>query len=183
MYVINSSIFAALATNLKLNPQALVLKKDILYVLVQFVLFALYFIDWNLFSFVFPDWLRLLAIGFLAIGLLIIFFGVLHLNENLTVFPSPKKGASLICNGIYAYIRHPIYAGIIVAMTFYAIYAVSPIKFVITGIMIVVLYLKSNYEERKLIESFSTYEEYKAITGRFFPNFSKARCSKLDGNG
>lgn len=71
--------------------------------------------------------------------------------------------------GIYAYVRHPIYLGIIVSMTSFSIYAVSPIKFMITGIMIVLLYFKSNFEEKQLVAQFSDYAEYKKSTGRFFP--------------
>ena len=145
------------------------MKKDILYVLVQFFLFALYFIDWDLFDFQFPNWLRYSAIFFLVMGGIIILFGILSLNENLSIFPSPKKNGSLISSGVYGYVRHPIYSGIIISMASYSIYAVSPIKFMIAGVMIVVLYFKSSFEEQKLMESFTGYEKYMNKTGRFFP--------------
>jgi protein-S-isoprenylcysteine O-methyltransferase Ste14 len=94
---------------------------------------------------------------------------ILDLNDNLSVFPSPKKKGSLISKGIYGYVRHPIYLGVIISMTAFAVFSVSPIKFMITGIMIMVLYLKSKFEEKKLVMHFSEYKKYKDRTGRFFP--------------
>lgn len=146
------------------------MKKDLVFVGIQFILFALYFIDWNVFQWIAPIWLHGTSIVILVIGLLIILFGILHLNENLSVFPSPKKGGSLMSKGIYAYVRHPIYLGIMISMTAYSVYAVSPIKFLITGIMIVLLYFKSSFEEQQLIAQFSDYESYQKSTGRFLPN-------------
>ncbi len=145
------------------------MKKDIIFVVIQFILFALYFIDWNFIEYSIPNWLCYVAIGITGLGLLIILFGILNLNESLSIFPSPKKDSSLISNGIYKYIRHPIYSGILIAMMSYSVYEVSLIKFLITILLAVVFYLKSGLEEKLLVERYEQYDDYKNSTGRFLP--------------
>lgn len=151
------------------------MKKDLIFVLIQFVLFALYFIDFELlgFSLMLPHWTDFIAIAIGFIGIVIITFGIINLNENLTPFPTPKKNSSLISSGIYAYIRHPIYSGILIGLAAYAIYSGSIERVVITIVLGIVLYFKSNFEERLLIKRFPNYEAYKKQTGRFIPKKKK----------
>lgn len=145
------------------------MKKDILFVLVQFVLFALYFIDWNFIEYSIPTWICYVSMGILFLGVLVIILGILNLNDSLSIFPSPRKDASLISNGIYRYIRHPIYAGILIAMFAYSVYDVSLVKFIITTVLTLVFYWKSSFEEKLLVERYAQYGDYKNKTGRFFP--------------
>ncbi|MEP2937211.1 MAG: isoprenylcysteine carboxylmethyltransferase family protein [Gilvibacter sp.] len=145
------------------------MKKDFLYVLVQFGLFVLYFFSWSLYPIDLPEWIGYLGLVLLAGGIIVILFGILNLNENLSPFPSPKENAELIQNGIYKYIRHPIYSGILLAMTGFALFNSSLEKIVITVLMAVVFYYKSDYEEKLLIKKYAPYEQYRKLTGRFFP--------------
>lgn len=145
------------------------MKKDFLYVLVQFGLFGLYFFNWNLYSILLPEWVIYAGLVFLVGGTFVILFGILNLNENLSPFPSPKEDAALIQHGIYKYIRHPIYSGILLAMTGFSLYSFSIEKMVITLLMAVVFYFKSDYEEKLLIKKYAPYAKYRKITGRFFP--------------
>ncbi|WP_461303442.1 methyltransferase family protein [Aureisphaera sp.] len=146
------------------------LKKDVLFVIAQFLLFAAYFgMEWDLITTHLPLWACYVLIGCIAMGIVIVFFGILNLNENLTPFPSPKSNSSLISTGIYKYIRHPIYAGIILSMLSYALYQLSIFKLLVTFVLWIVLFYKSNYEERLLKERFVAYKGYMERTGRFFP--------------
>ncbi|MBX2828859.1 MAG: isoprenylcysteine carboxylmethyltransferase family protein [Flavobacteriaceae bacterium] len=146
------------------------MKKDILFVLAQFLLFAAYFgMEWPLFSPEIPSWICYIFIGLTVTGLLVVLLGILNLNENLTPFPSPKSNSTLISTGIYRYVRHPIYAGILLSMLSYALYSLSVFKLSVTAVLWMVLYFKSNYEERMLQDRFTEYKDYMATTGRFFP--------------
>ena len=107
----------------------------------------------------------------LVVGFVIIMFGILHLDDNLTAFPAPKKDSYLISNGIYRYVRHPIYLGILVAMTAYSLYEMSVFRMAITLLLLLVLYYKTKLEETYLIERFEAYEDYKKRTGRFLPRW------------
>ena len=147
------------------------MKKDIIYVVIQFILFALYFIDYSFIDYVFeiPEWVAVLMIIVVSIGGLIILMGIVNLNENITPFPSPRHESTLISTGIYKYIRHPIYSGIVIVMFAYAIYSGSVGRLFITAVLFMVFYFKSELEEKLLIDRFPKYSFYKKVTGRFFP--------------
>ena len=53
----------------------------------------------------------------LALGGFVSLLAVLHLGSNLTPLPHPKEGATLVETGMYRFVRHPIYFGVIL-MTF-----------------------------------------------------------------
>ena len=135
----------------------------------QFFLFALYFIDWEFYSYPLPSWISYLSLFFVVLGLLIVVFGILSLNVNFSPFPSPRSNASLISHGIYKYIRHPVYSGIVVALFAYALFSFSAFRMFITTGLMVVFYFKTNLEEKLLRERFADYKDYMKRTGRFFP--------------
>ncbi len=145
------------------------LKKEIFYIIIQFLLFALYFIDVQAYEYLLPVWINVLLWILIVCGFLIIFFGIINLNEDISVFSKHKKDRILIRKGIYRYVRHPIYAGILLAMLSYAIITVSVFKLLIFGITAYVFYLKSIREEKWLINKFVRFRNYKDRTGRFFP--------------
>lgn len=101
---------------------------------------------------------------------MIIFLGILNLNDDLSGI-HPKKGKSMVFNGIYKYVRHPIYSGILLSMMAYAFFTASIFKFLLTVIMGVVFYYKSNNEENWMLEKYEQYRLYKRKTGRFVPKF------------
>jgi protein-S-isoprenylcysteine O-methyltransferase Ste14 len=110
------------------------------------------------------------------IGLLIAVFGgmiiilaLLQLNKNLSPFPTPKEDATLLQNGLYKYMRHPIYTGIILFLAGYGVYQNSLYKLLILLLLVILFYLKSNYEEQRLEQKFPDYKLYRNKTGRFFP--------------
>ena len=125
--------------------------------------------DIPLYYFGLSGWLGYASLGLLLLGIVVIVFGIISLNENITPFPTPKKGSDLISNGIYSYIRHPIYTGIFLSMLAYALYSGSGFRLVVSGLMLLVFYFKSDYEESLLMERYKRYRTYKQKTGRFFP--------------
>lgn len=151
-----------------------IVRKDILFVVIQFLLFAIYFgIEWPFLNFYLPSWLCTVFLIFIGIGLLLVFFGVLNLSDSLSPFPSPKRNSTLISAGVYRYIRHPIYSGIILAMFFYALFLLSLFKLIVLLVLGAVLYFKTNYEEKQLTERFAEYKDYMNTTGRFFPKLKR----------
>ncbi|WP_157663394.1 isoprenylcysteine carboxylmethyltransferase family protein [Gilvibacter sp. SZ-19] len=152
------------------------MKKDVLFVLVQFLLFVCYLLNWGLLEFETPQLLRHAASAGVALGIVVVILGILNLSDNLSPFPSPRKNSELIQNGIYKYVRHPIYLGILVGLYSYAIYAASLEKFLITLLLNLVFYFKSSYEEELLVQRYSSYSKYQRITGRFWPKFNSKRA-------
>ena len=143
--------------------------KDILFVLLQFALFVAFAFEVGSMRIYFPEILFWLGVVMLVLGALITLIAVLQLNVNLSPFPSPLPGSKLIANGVYKFIRHPIYTGIMMAFFGFAIIADSGYKLAITLTLSLLFYFKTIYVEKRLMEMFPDYSEYKQRSGRFFP--------------
>ena len=111
------------------------------------------------------------AVGLVVLvaGLIVFGLGVATLGDSLSPLPAPKASAQLVEHGIYRFVRHPIYTGLIVAALGGSIYAVSPLALLLTGALAVVLDLKSRREEVWLRERFAGYAAYVSRTRRFIP--------------
>ena len=144
-------------------------KADKIYVLIQALLFIIYLIPFTVFRLSIMPFIRYTGIFLLTIGVLIAIIALLQLNRFLTPFPTPKKESKLLQSGIYKFIRHPIYTGIILASFGYSFYAESVWKFFIAVLLFILFYLKSKYEESLLMNHFVDYQNYRKVTGRFFP--------------
>lgn len=105
-----------------------------------------------------------LAGGVIAFGL-----GIVTLGSSLSPLPKPLASAELIERGVYRFIRHPIYTGLIVAALGGSIYAVSPLALLFTAALAVVLDLKARREEIWLRQQYAGYADYAARTKKFIP--------------
>lgn len=148
---------------MKRNP------KDIFFVGIQFILFAAYLFRIPKIDFAVSSWLQLAGIIFSVAGIVISLASVVALNKNLSAFPTPKKDAELIQSGIYKYIRHPIYSGILFLTFGYAIYSENTLRLLIFFALLILFRFKAAYEERLLLNKFSNYDNYKKTTGMFLP--------------
>ena len=115
-----------------------------------------------------------------TLGLLLTGLGVgisirarLTLGTNWSGVVTLKKGHQLIRQGLYRWIRHPIYTGILVAMM-----GTAMIKGHLRGwigfLMVwAAFYFKARREENLLRQEFgSRFEEHFRSTGMFFPNWT-----------
>ncbi|WP_299676695.1 isoprenylcysteine carboxylmethyltransferase family protein [uncultured Dokdonia sp.] len=146
---------------------------DITFVLIQFVLFFLFILDNSLLQLLLPSIVIKAGIMMAITGLITIGIALLQLNKNLSPFPSPKSGSQLIQSGLYNYIRHPIYTGILLLFTGYSFYISSGYKLLITIGLLVLFIFKSRYEEKRLTQTFKEYSNYKKSTGRFLPKINR----------
>ncbi len=154
------------------------IRKEVAFLIIQFLLFMLYFIDLEWFVFSVPFFVQYLFISLMILGVLTLFFGILNLKENTWFIISSRlkvKTDNLIddnvflTEGIYQFIRHPIYAGILLLMISYSFLDASIFKILITFIMAMVLFYKSILEEMWLFTKYRNFRLYKQRTGRFFP--------------
>lgn len=143
-------------------------KKDILFVGLQFLLFIGFVLDIELFDLpkLLPDFISGILI---AICISIFIISLLQLNKNLSPFPSPKIDSQLVKNGIYKYIRHPIYTALFFGMLFWSLYQQSFYQLLISFSILILFYFKSKYEEKLLSEKFEDYKDYMKVSGRFLP--------------
>lgn len=140
--------------------------KDRLFVLVQFILMVSYVIPVNLGAF--TDF-HVIGLTFVCFGFLIGSAAIWQLRHSISPFPSPKATANLIDGGVFKWIRHPIYTGILFATSGYALYSGSIWKGLLSMALLMLFQFKSRYEEQLLKNKFDQYADYMAKTGRFLP--------------
>lgn len=96
-------------------------------------------------------------------------FGAIMLGRDLTPFPTPLPGSPLIRRGIYRFVRHPIYGGLILGGGAWALWRSSGLHMVLAAFLAVLLNAKANREERDLSQRFADYSEYRRATRKFIP--------------
>ena len=142
--------------------------KDYIFVGIQLILFLGFL--WSGLTFDYNSHIiSYLSILMMVLGFLIIIIAMLQLNKSLSPFPSPVEGSKLITNGVYSYIRHPIYLGIIIGGLGLGFYLKDGYKLILTCMLTVLFYFKSAYEESLLLEKFPEYSGYKKHTYRIIP--------------
>lgn len=102
-------------------------------------------------------------------GLIFIGVAALRLGSSLTPTPVPLEAGSLKTTGLYAYMRHPIYTGVLVTITGMAISSGSVLQVAITVITFIFFDRKAAWEEQQLRETYPDYGQYAANTPKFFP--------------
>jgi protein-S-isoprenylcysteine O-methyltransferase Ste14 len=96
----------------------------------------------------------------------------LRLGPSLTPLPIPKEDGELVTAGLYRYVRHPIYTGVLMAGAGLVVVQASLAHLVGWAALWGVLTLKALGEERMLTEKYDGYAEYSKKTGRFFPQLT-----------
>lgn len=143
--------------------------KDFLLVAFQAALFIAFFVSSSpVFDYQAPAVLWL-GLALCMSGLLIGIVAVVQLNTNLSPFPSPVKAGSLVKKGLYRYVRHPIYLGIILAMFGFSLASYSYPRLFLTIICYGFFILKARYEESLLLKRYQDYEDYMKNTGMILP--------------
>ncbi len=105
----------------------------------------------------------------LMAGLSLAVAGLLHLGMNLTPLPRPKENATMIQTGVYRLVRHPIYGGIIVSAFGWSLWIHSILTICYAALLLLFFEIKSNREERWLMEKFPEYSEYRRRARKFIP--------------
>jgi protein-S-isoprenylcysteine O-methyltransferase Ste14 len=112
---------------------------------------------------------RVAGLALVAAGLVLAARGLLDLRDALTPRPHPRHGAELVDTGSYRLVRHPIYGGIVLAATGYALVVGSPLALAGAAILLGFFRLKSGREEGWLRERYPAYQAYAARTKRMIP--------------
>ncbi len=104
-----------------------------------------------------------------VVGAAVLLYGARALDFAVSPFPAPAQGASLRTDGLYAFVRHPIYDGVILTSLGLSVARGSWLAVGLTVVLAVVLDLKSRREEVWLRAQYPEYAAYAARTRRFIP--------------
>jgi protein-S-isoprenylcysteine O-methyltransferase Ste14 len=114
--------------------------------------------------------IEVLAVSLTAIGIAFAIWARFYIGDNWSSAVSIKVDHELIRTGPYAWVRHPIYSGLLLAMIGTALARREP-----RGLLAVVLlwlgfWIKSRMEEGFMRKTFGDeYQEYSRATGALIP--------------
>lgn len=109
----------------------------------------------------------------IAPGLVLLYFAERALGKNLTISPVPKADAQLVEIGVYKFVRHPIYSGILLAGLGTVVQSLDISKGYVWAALFLVLNFKAAWEEKLLAKKYPTYTDYMKRTGRFVPRLRR----------
>jgi protein-S-isoprenylcysteine O-methyltransferase Ste14 len=93
-------------------------------------------------------------------GVAVFVAAVGRLGTSLTANPKPLDDATLRRDGIYSRVRHPIYSGLLLAATGFAL-ATSPWALLPAAALAIELDLKRQVEEDWLLVTYPDYIDYR----------------------
>ncbi|HEX3106310.1 MAG TPA: isoprenylcysteine carboxylmethyltransferase family protein [Terriglobales bacterium] len=115
-------------------------------------------------------WLESLAILLTTAGIGFAIWARFYLGQNWSSAVSIKVDHQLIRTGPYAWVRHPIYSGILLGMIGTALARREPRGVFAIALMCVGFWIKSRMEEGFMRKTFGQqYEEYSRSTGALIP--------------
>jgi protein-S-isoprenylcysteine O-methyltransferase Ste14 len=107
--------------------------------------------------------------GIFILGTVIALMAAINLGKNLTPLPRPKDNAELIQDGLYRFVRHPIYFGVIVLSVGWGLIQQSTLVWLYILIITIFFDIKSRKEEQWLVERFSAYVDYQGRVRKLIP--------------
>lgn len=112
-----------------------------------------------------------IGLSLISAGLIIRWYSIIKLKKAFTVDVSIGQNHKLETGGIYRYIRHPSYLGLLLIMTGFAIGMNSLISLVLTVIpLFISILIRISVEEKLLVEEFGdSYIHYQKTTKKLIP--------------
>jgi len=108
-----------------------------------------------------PAWIRWLGGGVMAAGAFVSAWGVQSLGRNLTPGTEPLPDAELVTGGAYAYVRHPIYTGVVLLLAGYTlVWSNWTLALLVAFVALQYFQAKAGVEERWLVGRFPAYRTY-----------------------
>ena len=120
-----------------------------------------------------PTAVEVAASAFYFAGFAIIIVASLSLGRSLTPTPVPVNYGALKTGGLYRFVRHPIYTGVLAIVVGLTLRSGSWISLVVAAVTVVFFTVKARWEEGQLMERYSGYAHYAAKTPRFVPRWPR----------
>ena len=105
--------------------------------------------------------------------------GMFSLRRSFSIMVEAREP---VFRGLYAYVRHPLYLGEIVATAGVLVFRFSPFNAVLFVLFVLCQIVRADLEEQKLLSVFPEYKDYRRRTGAFFPRVVRARVSQTSND-
>lgn len=112
---------------------------------------------------------RLLGLPLIGGGLAVFGVAFRDLGPNLTALPKPKDDSQLVRDGLYARVRHPIYAGLLLFAYGVALGTGSTTRLALAAALHALLSAKADREETWLLARYPDYAAYRRDVPKLFP--------------
>ncbi|HET9871484.1 MAG TPA: methyltransferase [Propionibacteriaceae bacterium] len=122
-----------------------------------------------------PLWLLIPAEIALATGLAVVLASGWQLGRALTPSPVPTAAGTLRTHGLYGWVRHPIYSGLMLMAAGLAAASRDWLHVGLWAALVVLLTFKARWEERLLRRRYPSYPAYERHTPRFLPRLGGRR--------
>jgi protein-S-isoprenylcysteine O-methyltransferase Ste14 len=122
-----------------------------------------------------PEWARWLGWAVAAVGALVSLAAFPQLGRALTPLPEPRLDTELTTTGLYRWVRHPIYSGVLAMAWGWTLAHPSWATATLVVALSALFTAKASYEEGLLRERFPAYADYASRTPRFVPRPSRSR--------
>ena len=110
--------------------------------------------------------MQIVAALLIGLGSLGSFLVLWWLGKSFSIMPEARR---LVTGGPYGFARHPLYTVEMITISGTALQFQAPWSWAIALAVVVLLWIRSHYEEQVLTESFPEYGAYRARTKRFIP--------------
>lgn len=114
-------------------------------------------------------WGRVIGLPLALAGLALAVAGSRRLGDNLTALPHPKDDATLVREGVYGVVRHPIYTGIILTTLGAGLLTQNRTRTFLGFAFFVFFDAKARREEARLTEKFPAYPAYRRSVKKLIP--------------
>ena len=121
-----------------------------------------------------PDLLaiKIIGVALTAIGIGFAIWARVYIGENWSGIVTVKVGHELVRSGPYAWVRHPIYSGLLLAAFGTALVRGEPRGLIAVIVLWLGFWMKSRVEEEFMLQTFGpAYKEYSRSTGALIPRF------------
>ena len=145
------------------------------YVLIQAGLLGILFLGptdwWGILSLsqIVSEILKMIALILFPLGVLIAIVAAIQLKRNLTPLPMPVEHGELIQTGLYAYVRHPIYLGVILMALAWFLHTQAVLTLVEFIAVMIFFEVKSRQEEYWMGQVYPEFAEYQRRTAKLVP--------------
>ncbi|HEY4076238.1 MAG TPA: methyltransferase [Rhizomicrobium sp.] len=110
--------------------------------------------------------MQIVSAVLVGVGSLASFLVLWRLGKSFSILPEAR---TLVTGGPYAWARHPLYTVEMITIVGTAMQFVQPWAGLVAVIVVVLLVIRSHYEEGVLAEAYPEYVAYRAKTARFIP--------------